>query len=259
MSPAEMKYRFSHAERYAVWLHHEKRCWQCLEPLRLVETSIDHFVPENVAATPQELNTIIREYGLPPTFNVNGFENWLPCHRHCNEARSKTFELHPGNVVIFIKLFVKAPAVQRTAISIKQNVEKDKLFAKLFVAMEEGTISFSELQAFVGDLCDGAFVQPAVLEPRMIRLDNGYWLREEDIVAEGPCTCGQPACVDSDSTVYCYWSNLLSPWVIDKRLYWRCYDEIIDCPSCNQKHKRGHVGRPSVCAAATVEPNTQVT
>lgn len=242
-----MKYPFTHAERYAVWLHHEKRCWQCLEPLRLIEASIDHFVPESFANAPDKLAEIIDEYGLPSGFNVNCYANWLPCHRHCNEARSNSFPLLPGNTVIFSKLFRKAPAVQNTVESIRSNIEKDKLFAKLYVAIEQGTLSASELRNFVGDLFDGMFVQPAVMEPRMIQLDNGYWVSEDDIIAEGPCQCGEPACVGQLATVYCYWPKYLPSWVVEKRLYWRCYDEIVECPQCGCKHKRGHVGVPDLC------------
>jgi hypothetical protein len=38
------KHSFSASERYAVWLHHEKRCWLCEEPLRLLETTIEHYL-----------------------------------------------------------------------------------------------------------------------------------------------------------------------------------------------------------------------
>ncbi len=81
-----------------------------------------------------------------------------------------------------------------------------------------------------------------------IPLDTGYAVTREQIATEGRCTCEREACVDHESKTYCYWPKHLSTWVVTKRLYWRCYDEIIVCPKCNDRHKRGHVGKLGVCA-----------
>jgi 5-methylcytosine-specific restriction endonuclease McrA len=241
------KRTFQYSEKYAIWVHHDKRCWLCREPLRLLETSVDHVVPESLLDDEEKLREIIEFYSLPQGFNVNGFENWLPCHRHCNEAKGTTFDLTPANRLVLNRLIKMAPMVERAVESIKNNVKKDKLLAQIAVALEEETISMSELRTIVGDLADGSFVQFSTLEPDLIRLDNGYWVNAEDVAAEGPCECGQESCVGSDKTVYCYWPSWLSDWVIRKRLYWKCYDELIACPRCQAVHARGHVGKPGVC------------
>jgi hypothetical protein len=241
------KYTFSYAERYAIWLHHQKRCWRCLEPLRLIETSVDHVVPEYLLGDEHTLSSIIEYYGLSSDFQINGFENWLPCHRHCNEAKGKSFNFAPGNDIVFRRLAERASIAERTVNSIKANVVKDKLLAKIFVALEEKKITMADLQSLVGDLGNGAFVPAASIAPKMIHLDNGYWLHEEDVAAEGPCQCGRESCVDRDDTVYCYWARALSNWVVRKRLYWKCYDEVVSCPRCGNSHRRGHVGKRDVC------------
>lgn len=81
----------------------------------------------------------------------------------------------------------------------------------------------------------------------MIPLDNGYWLHPDDVAAEGQCSCDRKTCVDSEDKVYCFWADALSDWVIEKRLYWKCYDEVISCPRCGNRHKRGHVGKQGEC------------
>src|SRR5690349_17600689 len=83
------KHVFTEAERYAVWLHHGKRCWLCLEPLDLVAATVDHVVAESLTDDPTALQETIELYKLPATFNVNSFENWLPAHNHCNQSKSK--------------------------------------------------------------------------------------------------------------------------------------------------------------------------
>jgi hypothetical protein len=244
------KYSFSRAERYAIWLNHEKRCWLCREPLRLIETTIDHVLPEKLLEDAAEFRSVVEAYALPEEFNINGFENWLPCHNHCNQSKSSaTFEFVPGNKLILDRLIRDAPKVERTANSIKENVTKDKLFANVFVALEKKEISLDNLQALVNDLGGWSSIQNerAMDTAKMIRLDNGYWLHEDDVRAEGLCTCERGACVDSGKKVHCYWADSLSEWVVRKRLYWKCYDEIVSCPRCHGSHKRGHIGKQGVC------------
>ncbi len=244
------KYKFSYSERYAVWLHHEKRCWLCREPLRLIETTIDHVVPESLLNDVATFRSIIDAYALPKDFYINGFENWLPCHNHCNQSKSSaTFEFVPGNMLILNRLIRDADKVKRTSNSIKENVTKDKVFAAVFVALEQQKISLDDLQTFVMDFGGRSLIQdePVSDMAKMIRLDNGYWLHEDDVVASGRCTCDRDACVDSDTKVFCVWGKALSDWVVRKRLYWKCYDEIVACPRCQSSHKRGHIGKNRVC------------
>lgn len=98
----------------------------------------------------------------------------------------------------------------------------------------------------------------ALIEPRRaamitdtildaIPLDTGVLLPKEKVAVEGYCECRQDHCVGHRGRVYCYWSKDLSPWVIERKLYWRCYDETIECPRCGRTHKRGHTGRAGVC------------
>ncbi|WP_306546011.1 CHAT domain-containing protein [Desulfobulbus sp.] len=81
-----------------------------------------------------------------------------------------------------------------------------------------------------------------------IPLDDGSVILPEQIAAEGFCSCERQMCVDANEKLYCYWVKGLSKWVITKRLYKRCYDELIRCPRCRKKHKRGHIGRRGYCS-----------
>jgi HNH endonuclease len=109
----------------------------------------------------------------------------------------------------------------------------------------------AELRAYSARVIDAIIPQTSrsvaseVLE--LIPLDSGYWLNRADIAFEGLCQCERVACVDHSSKVYCYFPKWLSTWVLNKQLYWRCYDEIVQCPKCGKQHKRGHIGRKDVC------------
>lgn len=88
-------YRFSPAERYAVFTVHREVCWLCGEPLALGAMEVDHIVPEHLEGKP-ELDTIKEELGLPTSFCINSFENWKPAHARCNRDKGKhVFRLSP--------------------------------------------------------------------------------------------------------------------------------------------------------------------
>lgn len=80
-------YKFSAAERYAVFTVHNERCWLCGEPIGLLETEVDHVIPERLIGD-AALVTVLAELGLPATFDINSFSNWMPAHRRCNREKS---------------------------------------------------------------------------------------------------------------------------------------------------------------------------
>lgn len=241
-----VKRKFSYAERYAVWYCNDQKCWWCKEPLRLVDVTIDHVLPESLLDDTATREAVLTEYGLPKDFKINGYENWLPCHNHCNQRKSSRLPAFvPGNKAILDGLAQRASGTARVANSVTSNVAKDKVLKIVFAALEQRTLSLRDLddllRAFVEDPI-GAGVPLDV-----IILDSGYWIPRSEIVGEGICRCELNKCVDRNEKVYCYFQKSLSPWVITKGLFWRCYDEIIRCPRCSDYHKRGHIGREGVC------------
>jgi hypothetical protein len=80
-----------------------------------------------------------------------------------------------------------------------------------------------------------------------IPLDDGSVVLPGEIVREGYCSCERPTCVEANEKVYCYFVRSLPRWVVATGLYRKCYDELIRCPRCRRKHKRGHIGRKNAC------------
>jgi hypothetical protein len=195
-------------------------------------------------------------YKLPNNFNINGFENWLPCHNHCNQRKGSTkFRFVPGYQLIFDKLIALAPKVQQAANAIKIHLERDRLFAKILVALEEKTITSEDLRKLLPELSRPPTAAPVPGD--MIRLDNGYWVHKDDVAQECLCRCEREACVDHTTKVYCFFSRALSKWVITAGLYWKCYDEIIECPRCTNTHRRGYIGRAGKCGHPYVDQDGQ--
>jgi hypothetical protein len=255
------KYRFSHAQRYAVWLHHEQRCWLCEVPLRLAEVTVDHVIPESMQETPEKFAALLLDYDLPDSFRTDGYENWLPAHSKCNAEKSaKVFKMVPAYRPVFDHLVRNAGVVKRTAEAVRQNTSKDKLLARLASAIDGNSISLTDLADFIA-LFGAEFISGKQLtqgQSSFFKLDNGYWMKRDEIVSEGLCCCEREACVGHNERVYCYFSRHLSSWVQTTRLYHRCYDEIIRCPRCTAMHRRGYVGRAESCGRPFSDQEYQV-
>jgi hypothetical protein len=219
-----------------------------------METTIDHFLPESLLADNNRRIEVLNQHGLTNDFNINGFENWLPCHSRCNQAKgNKTFEYVPGNMIVLQKLIKFAPKVKRTALEVSSDANKDKLFGEVFAALEKGRVSQNDLKELFSKLVE----EPAPIPNDVLLLENGRWIFRSDIARECDCCCERNVCVDSKGKVHCYFSPDISPWVINTGLYWKCYDEVIVCPRCHEKHKRGHIGKEGKCGIPYRNQETQ--
>jgi hypothetical protein len=250
------KRRFSYPERYAVWICNGQRCWWCGQPLRLVEATVDHVLPESLLDDEDKRQAVLTEYGLAQDFNINSYGNWLPCHNHCNQRKGNSSPAFvPGNKAILDSLRATAHEAERIARSVSSNVAKDKVFKTVFAALEQQTITVHDLD----ELLDAFVHDPAKagVPHDVIILDSGYWIPRDQIVREGICRCERNTCVGRNDKVYCYFQASLSPWVVNSGLFWRCYDEIVTCPRCSGRHKRGHVGRQDICGRPYVNQEAQ--
>ncbi|MBF0401597.1 MAG: hypothetical protein HQL90_12635 [Magnetococcales bacterium] len=240
------KYKFTLPERYAVWHCHEQRCWICCKPLDFEDATIDHFFPENLLANCDLRTKTLNEWGLPEDFNINGPENWLPCHASCNQKKGIiVLDFIPGTFFVLRKLMKRAEEVRRTISGITSNASKAKIFVSIFSSLENKSISTDDLQDMFSKLLKKSAPVPDPDE--VLLLDGGYWVFRKDVVREGKCQCERDRCVGSTDKIHCYFRPELSPWVIKTGLYWKCYDEIVQCSRCLAQHKRGHTGKDGVC------------
>lgn len=92
------KYKFSNAQRYAIFLTHGMKCYLCESPLDLASMTVDHVIPEHLLATPQLLEATKSALGLPVSFDLNSFENWLPACGSCNRKKA-AFQFTPSLLI----------------------------------------------------------------------------------------------------------------------------------------------------------------
>lgn len=80
-------YRFDTAQRFAVYTAHSAKCYICERPIDLKSMQIDHVIPEGLPQDPGKFSDAIIALGLPPDFDVNSYENWLPTCPKCNNKK----------------------------------------------------------------------------------------------------------------------------------------------------------------------------
>lgn len=86
--------------REAIWLTYHRKCFYGTERITLEEMEIDHLLPESYLALP-DLPAKLSQLGLPPDFNICGYENLVPACRICNQRKNAN-ELPIGQLGIFV-------------------------------------------------------------------------------------------------------------------------------------------------------------
>lgn len=135
------KRRFSPIERWVVFTIHGEKCYLDDHPIDLQSMQIDHIIPEFLLTQPEKLFEVLRQFGLPQTFDLNSYANWMPaCGRHNNRKRCRVFEPTP---LIQIHLQAAAEKMARAMEIEKKTVSNREIAAALNVL---------ERAAFDGDI-----------------------------------------------------------------------------------------------------------
>jgi hypothetical protein len=83
------RYDFSDAERWGIFMTHNRKCYMCGDILTMRSMQIDHVLPESLLKDPTKLDEAIAWYGKPSSFKINSFENWLPSCYPCNNKKRR--------------------------------------------------------------------------------------------------------------------------------------------------------------------------
>lgn len=179
-------FRFSHAQKYAIWLRHGKQCYVCTEPLRLVEVSIDHVIPERLLSNDNERGHVFRAYGLDDsTFQINGYENWLPAHYRCNQVKSgSVFEFVPGIKLCLSRLSKLGPSVQKTAERVQADARTQRALANVLDAVASGSLSKEERDTLLAELRDVGTADTDMIESELLVRPNPSEQRLQMLAAE---------------------------------------------------------------------------
>lgn len=141
-------YKFTAAQRFAVYTIHGAVCYLNGEPLYLKTMRIDHVLPRSLKDDPERLSTVLKDYGLPRDFDLDSFENWLPTCDPCNSKKYK-------------EPFRPAPIILRHIDQARSKAAKTKALAERIVTDQAVAKALNTIERAL----DGRQIDPSVLDP----------------------------------------------------------------------------------------------
>ena len=139
---AVAKYRFSEAQRHAVYTVHGERCYMCRAVLDMKTMEVDHVIPEALRDKAERLAEVLASLGRPADFNLDSYPNWLPSCRSCNGTKhDRIFDPAP---IVVLQLQQAADRVAEAEKIEKRLISDKEVFAALSVfkrVSENGELS----------------------------------------------------------------------------------------------------------------------
>jgi hypothetical protein len=144
------RYRFSHTERLAIFTMHGSCCYLCSTPIDLQSMTVDHIIPASLPSNPTLFAACLADYGLPPTFDVDSFENWLPACAKCNGQKgSQPFRPTPIVQRYLQRAIDRAPDVRRMIATSISTQKQRNAIGSIMAAIEAGSIDESTIAALI--------------------------------------------------------------------------------------------------------------
>lgn len=141
------KKAFSATERLAVYTAHGEKCYLCTKPIDLKTMQVDHIIPDSLEGTAGLVEVLI-QLGLPSTFNLQSYENWLPACGPCNNLKKdQVFEPVPIVLVLLKKAAEKASNAQAMAAKAVSEQQVQKALNTLERAMNNDALFGEETKA----------------------------------------------------------------------------------------------------------------
>ena len=108
---------------------------------------IDHVIPVSVT---DPIETIRNHYSLPPSFEIDDFENWVPACPRCNLMKGARVSANSPAIIIHLqKIQDQAPRARAIAGEYERDRGVTPLLVKLQTAFERGKISQSEIERII--------------------------------------------------------------------------------------------------------------
>jgi hypothetical protein len=134
-------------ERFGVYWAWGK-CFWCDDPITFDACQIDHVIPVSVA-TP--IAALRDQYGLSPSFEIDGFENWVPSCARCNRRkRAKLLFASRALLIHLQEIRDRVPKAKAFAEKCQNDREIAPSLANLQNAFQAGKITEQEILSAFG-------------------------------------------------------------------------------------------------------------
>lgn len=136
------KYKFKTSERFAVYVTHLEKCYLCTKPVDFQSMQVDHVIPESLLDDQNFLNTIKDSFGLPSSFNINSYYNWMPSCAPCNRKKlAMVFEPTPIIQAVLQQAALKVNKAMELEYKTITNKKIGHSLSTLLMANEAGELS----------------------------------------------------------------------------------------------------------------------
>ena len=103
---------------------------------------VDHLIAETLADDAQQFSALIASLGLPNTFNVNTFANWVSACTFCNGKKGATsFKPSPLMLIVLENAEERGKACAVLAADVESDRQKSSLLSRLAKSIEQGGIT----------------------------------------------------------------------------------------------------------------------
>lgn len=144
------------SERWAVYEAYDHICIYCRNLVDWKDFEVDHIINESLLKTPNDLKSLIEDYGLDSEFSINGFQNWACVHNHCNRTKSDTTFDKSRALHYLLIARRKAKVATKIQKSTESANNANKVLAKLRALIENGTLTHSEIVDFASTIIRNA-------------------------------------------------------------------------------------------------------
>ena len=202
------------------WNSLECKCFWCGVPLSLLETSIDHVIPESLIEKPDELERIKINYHLPDNFEINNFCNWVPAHSNCNSRKSKNiFDNSPAFIFILQQLCRQSKKSELQYLRLIKRQKRERIIGKLMADIELANITDTdliELLKLTNSRYSWKYNQ--IDKEKLIHVPEGWEVIEENarkgylVITDGIGLATVPTNEEPDRTWFCYNCRSWGPW-----------------------------------------------
>lgn len=143
--------KFNFMTREAIWLAHNKKCAYTREPLDISNFHIDHIIPEELANDPSQLANVKIALGLPPEFDIFGFENLLPAKPSINLQKGDIL-LDKSTTLFFIGIAKsRIQALRDNLLRISNRNIRGKAVTLLAQCLERGLLSQDDVSTILAE------------------------------------------------------------------------------------------------------------
>jgi len=115
--------------------------------------TVDHILPQSLSKDIIRKQRILKDYGLPETFDLEDYGNWLPCHQKENREKSDT--LFPKETALYYLHIARNKSKKAVDLENKLRKEKrnDKYICNLLISLVNGDIDKVNLLTAIEDTC----------------------------------------------------------------------------------------------------------